>query len=102
MSRGKYSPNCPHSNSEYDFKYNCFKKLPDAWNSEVTASGVGLNLKTMFPNYDEEGFDSYGYSAFDAEGNYAGIGLGVDRLGYTEDEYLCMSEEDFAYISSKV
>lgn len=97
MSRGKYSPKCPHANTGYDFKYNCFKQLPAPWNLEVAASGVAYDEKTMFANYDEEGFDSYGYSAFDAEGNYD-FGSGVDRLGYTEMEYLCMDEDDFAYL----
>ena len=49
----------------------------------------------MFTNYDDGGYDSYGYSAFDWEGNYVGIGGGVDRNGYTENEYLCMSDEQW-------
>ena len=42
----------------------------------------------MYGNYDPEGFDMYGYSAFDEDGNYVGSGSGVDRAGYTEDDYL--------------
>jgi len=28
------------------------------------------------------------YSSFDKDGNYVGSGSGVDRAGYTEDDYL--------------
>jgi hypothetical protein len=98
MSQGKYSPSCPHANKGYDFKYNCYKQIAAPWTHEIAASGVVYDEKTMFGNYDEEGFDRYGYSAFDADGNYAGIGSGIDRLGYTENDYLCMSEEDFAWM----
>jgi hypothetical protein len=94
MSRGKYSPSCPHANDNYDFKYNSLKMLPEPWTPEMAAAGMVYNEKTMFANYDDEGFDSYGYSAFDANGNYVGIGAGVDRLGCTESEYLCMPEDD--------
>jgi len=40
----------------------------------------------MFGNYNDEGFDWYGYSAFDLDGNY--VGNGIDRYGYTESDYL--------------
>ena len=42
-----------------------------------------------------QGFDSYGYSAFNEVGEFVGHGAGVDRLGYTENDYLCMGEEEF-------
>lgn len=95
MSRGKFSPVCPHARTDYEFKFNCYKEIPSPWTKEIAASGVQYDEKTMFPNYDSEGFDRYGYSAFDAEGNYLGIGSGIDRLGHTESEYLCMSHEEF-------
>lgn len=87
MSRGKYSPNLPRK-AEEDFGFNCYKQRPAPW-------AQPYDEKTMFANYDAEGFDSYGYSAFNADGSYAGIGSGVDRNGITEHEYLCMSDEDF-------
>jgi hypothetical protein len=95
MSQGKYSPVCPHARKAYEYKFNCYKELPAPWTKDVEASGVKYDEKTMFANYDSEGFDSYGYSAFDAQGNYVGIGSGVDRLGYTEYQYLSMDPDDF-------
>ena len=94
MSQGKYSPSLPNLGEEC-FVFNCYKQEPTPWTAELQASGVVYDEKSMFGNYDSEGFDRYGYSAFDAEGNYVGIGDGIDRLGYTEFEYLCMDPEDF-------
>lgn len=93
MSRGKYSPNYLKGK---EFTYNCFGQEPAEW-SKVSSMIVGdvYDEMTMFANYDGEGFDSYGYSAFDSDGNYVGIGDGVDRNGYTEYEYLCMSDEEW-------
>lgn len=96
MSRGKYSPNLPRNK---EFIYNCYGKAPAEW-AGISAAGVvsaasSYDEKTMFINYDDEGYDRYGYSAFDSDGNYAGIGSGVDRNGYTELEYLRMSAEEF-------
>lgn len=54
------------------------------------------NVKTMYGCYDNEGFDSYGYSAFDKNGTYMGIGEGIDRNGLTEQDYLVMDSEEFA------
>lgn len=90
MSVGKYSPLCPHaSEPNWDaYRFNCYGEVPTKWNQEVADSGVEYNEKTMFDNYDDEGFDSYGYSAFDIEGNYVGVGDGIDRFGYTEMDYL--------------
>lgn len=82
MSTGKYSPICPHANKGYEFKYNCFGEIPAEWSKE------NYDEKTMFGDYDAEGFDSYGYSAFDIDGNYVGIGEGIDRCGNTEMDYL--------------
>ena len=92
MSRGKYSPSLP---KHTDFSFNCYGQPAVEWNKDSTGE---YDEKTMFGNYDHEGFDSYGYPCFDAEGNYVGIGDGVDRLGYTEMDYLCMSDEDFLSI----
>ncbi len=89
MSRGKYSPNLPR---DKEFIYNCYGKEPA---SCAPWSAGDYDEKTEFGNYDDEGYDRYGYSAFDSEGNYAGIGNGVDRNGYTEMEYLRMSAEEF-------
>ena len=84
MSTGKYSPLCPHSDEPgYDmFKFNCYGEVPTEWNKD------SYDEKTMYDNYDDEGFDSYGYSCFDADGEYVGGGNGVDRYGYTEMDYL--------------
>ncbi len=97
MSRGKYSPNLPRGK---EFIYNCYGKAPVEWSKELIADAEAAydetyDEKTMLDNYDDEGYDRYGYSAFDSDGNYAGIGDGVDRNGYTEMEYLCMSSEEF-------
>lgn len=93
MARGKYSPNLPRGK---EFIYNCYGQEPAEW-SKVSAMLVGAEYDelTMFANYDDEGYDSYGYSAFDSDGNYVSPGDGVDRNGYTEMEYLCMSDEQW-------
>ena len=94
MSQGKYSPWCPRA-SYSDFKYNCYKQIPTTWTVENKEVGVVYDEKTMADRYDSEGFDSYGYSAFDAEGQYVGIGSGIDRYGYTEHEYMEMDTNEF-------
>lgn len=91
MSQGKYSPVCPHAREDYDYVFNCYGKPVAAYRA-----GDEYDEKTMFGNYDDEGFDSYGYSCFDEDGNYVGIGDGVDRLGYTEYDYLVMDPDTFA------
>lgn len=92
MSRGKYSPNLPHGK---EFIYNCYGQEPAEWSEEIRQVGILYDELTMFANYDDEGYDSYGYSAFDSDGFYMGIGGGVDRNGYTEHEYLCMSDDEW-------
>ena len=82
MSTGKYSPLCPYTNLNYEYKFNSYGEIPAEFDSSA------YDPKTMFDNYDEEGFDSYGYSSFDADGNYVGHGNGIDRYGYTEMDYL--------------
>ena len=90
MGVGKYSPLCPHANEPgWDaYKFNCYGEVPDDWDQAAIDRGVVYDPKTMYDNYDNEGFDSYGYSAFDIDGNYVGIGNGIDRYGYTEMDYL--------------
>jgi hypothetical protein len=91
MSRGKYSPNLPHRETS-DFKYNCYGKTPEPWNQEVYDSGIKYNELTMFDDYDDEGYDSYGYSAFDLDGNFVGHGRGIDRNGWSEMDYLTLQD----------
>lgn len=97
MGVGKYSPNCPHANTDYNFKYNCYGKEPIEWNNSVKDSGISFDEKTMFYQYDDEGFDSYGYSAFDINGNYVGVNCGVDRNGMTENDYRDQHVQDWYY-----
>lgn len=95
MSTGKYSPICPNTDKNWEFfKFNCYGEVPVPWNEEIYKSGVEYDSKNMFDNYDDEGFDSYGYSAFDIDGNYVGHGQGIDRYGYTEMDYLTDSIND--------
>lgn len=80
MSFGKYSPYCV---GDGPFDRNAYGNIPPE-----RKKGDLYDEKIHFANYDKEGYDSYGYSAFDAEGQYIAIGRGVDRAGVTEDEYM--------------
>lgn len=91
MSRGKYSPHLPQGK---DFVYNCYGEVPAPWSRELADSGVLYDEKTMFPNYDDEGYDCYGYSAFDGNGDYV-FSNGVDRNSYTELEYMNMTDDEW-------
>lgn len=82
MGVGKYSPICPNTDKHGAFGYNCYGETPVEFDWET------YDTRTMFDGYDEEGFDQYGYSAFDINGNYVGDGRGIDRYGYTENDYL--------------
>jgi hypothetical protein len=94
--KGKYSPTVYGSKFEGPYDRNARGEMPAPWNAEVAATGVVYDEETMFDNYDEQGFDSYGYSAYDAAGNYVGVGgYGVDRNGLTEFDYLVMSDDEF-------
>lgn len=84
MSVGKYSPWCPNSDKGFEFFcYNAKKEIPS---TDFTKESYDEEIH--LPNYDSEGYDSYGYSAYDSNGNYVGIGKGIDRHGNTEDDYL--------------
>lgn len=96
MSVGKYSVDgYKYWPDDYEYKYNCYGKEVEPWQG-----GENYNSLTMFDNYDEEGYDYYGYSAFDKDGKFVGHGDGVDRVGMTERDYLqreidrFISEED--------
>lgn len=93
MSRGKYSPNLPPKDS---YEFNCYGQPPAPWSQEVADSGVKFDEKTMFADHDDEGFDRYGYSSFNEAGEFVGNGQGVDRNGYTETDYLFMSDDEFS------
>lgn len=98
MSKGKYSPALTRADVARpytDYCYNADKQIPPEWTLEMKERGEVFDTRLYFGNYDENGYDSYGYSAFDADGNYVGCGDGVDRLGYTEWDYLAMSDEEF-------
>lgn len=88
MSRGKYSVLAyKRWPAEYEYKYNCYGEEPEQWKPAPY-----YNSLTMFDNYDEDGYDKYGYSAFDLEGNFTGHGDGIDRAGYTEMDYLTLQD----------
>lgn len=99
MSRGKYSPHTPHARDEsYEYKYTCYGKIPEPYSHKTNVYDHKTDVydqRIHFGDYDDEGFDRYGYSAFDSDGKYVGPGAGVDRLGYTELDYLSMDDRDF-------
>lgn len=93
MSKGKYSPHVIiRDYSEY--VYNAHGRLPAPWNPEI-AKNEQYQEEVHFANYDLDGFDSYGYSAFDKNNNFVGGGNGVDKAGYTELDYMGMADEEF-------
>lgn len=89
MAQGKYSP---VYRGKGPWIYNCYGQLPVS--CEKKGPDFVYDEKTMYANYDKNGFDSYGYSAFDAKGNYA-QGRGVDLAGNTEAAYAFMSPDAF-------
>jgi len=92
MSQGKYSPVAPHANDrDYEYKFNCHGKIPAPYDPNKDEYDETIH----FDDYDDEGYDSYGYSCFDSDGVYVGLGRGVDRKGYSESDYHAMSEEEF-------
>lgn len=91
MSRGKYSPNLPTGSFNFDyFCYNAKGETPP-----IFKKGDTYDEEVHFGDYDEDGFDMYGYSAYDAAGTFVGAGNGVDRNGITEMEYLAMSDDEW-------
>ena len=93
MSRGKYSVLAyKHWPDNYVYAYNCYGQLATPWTQEMHDAGQEYDSKTMFDDYDEEGYDKYGYSAFDRDGNFVGHGSGVDRAGWTEMDYLTLRD----------
>ena len=98
MSKGKYSPALTRKEADRpytDYCYNADKQIPPEWTLEMRDSGMKFDERIYMAHYDENGYDSYGYSAFDADGNYVGHMDGVDRWGYSEWDYLAMTDEEF-------
>lgn len=98
MSKGKYSPSLTRAHCARPYSaycYNADKQIPPEWTIAMRDAGVHFDTRLYMGSYDDEGYDSYGYSAFDSDGNYVGEQNGIDRWGYTEMEYLCMSDEEF-------
>jgi len=93
MARGKYSPKCPHAKTDYDYPYTCMGVLPSAYNGDPKT----FDPKIHMSGYDDQGFDSYGYSDFLGDGTYVGLGQGIDRNGKTEDDYFNMDYDEFEY-----
>lgn len=92
MSKGKYSPTVyahKHQGDYTQYKYNAKGEMPVQFDRDR------YNEETMFVNYNSEGFDSYGYSAYSQDGTFVGSGYGIDRNGYTENDYQNMSDEAF-------
>ena len=89
MSKGKYSPVRPNADKGMDiYVYNARKEIPPEY-----IAGTHFDEELHMANYDAEGFDSYGYSGYDIDGQYVGMGNGIDRLGYTEMDYLMADDE---------
>lgn len=91
MSRGKYSPNLPKANCLIeDFKFNSKGEMP-------TDYEIGMTYDTEIHGcgFGADGFDMYGYSSYDETGKFVGDGEGIDRNGYTSDDYM-MSDDAWA------
>jgi len=91
MSRGKYSPFLPNKHKDYAFfDRNAKGEIPPEYNGELSV----YNPELHFTDCDPDGFNPYGYSAYDRDGKYVGIGNGIDRLGYSENDYLIRFTDD--------
>jgi len=94
MSKGKYSPALTRKmiaeRDENTFVYNCYgDRAPTSWDGDYDST-------IHFADYDKDGFDCYGYSAWGEDGTtFVGHGSGIDRFGYTEMDYMLMSDEKF-------
>lgn len=95
MSQGKYSPAVLRNTKPSNYTFNCFGMPPAPWTAEMAAANEEYDAKTMFGCFDADGYDSYGYSCFDENGHYVGDGNGIDRNGYTEDEYASMTMQEY-------
>jgi hypothetical protein len=92
MSKGKYSP-AWKKQPDGAFIYNAVGEVPPKY----TPGKDVFDEKVHFANYDEDGYDSYGYSAWFEDGTFIGTGQGIDRNGYTENDYLNMTDDEFNY-----
>jgi hypothetical protein len=85
MGVGKYSPNLPNLDEPFEFfRYNAKGEIPPEYNPGVDTYDEEIH----FGDCDPDGFDRYGYSAYDADGKFVGSGRGIDRDGTTEDDYV--------------
>lgn len=91
--RGKYSPAMTRE---------MLKRGPEAYvynaNGEVAPEydrSQQYDERVHNGSYDINGFDSYGYSAFNEHGEYVGEGNGIDMVGYTEMDYMNMTDQEF-------
>jgi hypothetical protein len=91
MSQGKYSPAYPRKIKHHKFDRNAYGEIPPPYKVGVDE----YDEKIHFVNYDKWGYDTYGYSAWLADGTFVGVGEGVDRLGYTEMDYLSMNSDKY-------
>ena len=74
-----------------DYRFNADKQIPPEF---INGRDI-YDQRVHFGDYDSDGFDRYGYSAFLKDGTFIGLGQGIDRAGITEDEYLAMTDEEF-------
>jgi hypothetical protein len=97
MTRGEYSPSLwsqqrpPDYDRSKDYIYNCYGEIPPERPSDSSLYDEKLHMS----GYDYAGFGEYGYSGFNSEKNYIGFSNGVDRWGYTELDYMSMTEDDY-------
>ena len=89
--QGKYSPTLTKKHLTHQYIYNCRGEIPTSYTFGIDT----WDEQSMFGFYDHEGFDMYGYSSFDENGNYVGCGNGIDRDGYTEFDYQLMSNDEY-------
>ena len=84
MARGKYS--LAYKKGKV-YKYTCEGKLP-----EPREEGEEYDFIKHNNTFDDEGYDRYGYSCYDDNGNFIGEGEGIDRAGNTEEDYLLYND----------
>lgn len=85
MSRGKYSVLAYVDKGNYSF-------TPKGLAPEPIRPGESYDPKRHLGGFDDEGYDMYGYSCYDRQGNWVGDGNGVDRAGWTEMDYLTLQD----------